>query len=93
MAHNLKIAGAEYADVSKVTFTDTSGSSRVYVSTDEVYTKEQTDELIKEDRNKTREIAITTCDTDTVIWVGDEADVTLASGQPNDTYLLWVESI
>ena len=49
MAHNLKIAGAEYADVSKVTFTDTFGAS--------------------------------------------EADVTLASGQPNDTYLLWVESI
>ena len=68
MAHNLKIAGAEYSTVSKVTFTDTAGTSRAYLDADEVYTKDQAAQLIKNDKNAVKDIAITLTSPDVIIW-------------------------
>lgn len=91
MAHNLKIAGAEYDAVSKVTFTDTSGTSRAYLDADEVYTKEQAAQLIKDDKNTVKDIAITLNIPDVIIWEGSEDDVEYATAKPSDVYKLWVE--
>lgn len=59
MAHNLKIAGAVYSSVAKVTFTDSGGTSCAYLDADEVYTKDQAAQLIEDERNKTREYTVT----------------------------------
>lgn len=91
MAHNLKIAGAEYSAVSKVTFTDTSGNSCAYLAADEVYTKEQAAQLIKDDKNEIKDIAITLSSPDVVIWDGSEDDVEYSTAKPSDVYKLWVE--
>lgn len=91
MAHTLKIASASYADVSKVTFIDTDGTSRAYLDADEVYTKDQAAQLIKDDRNKNKELLISTVDTDSTLWMGDESDVIMDDSAPTDTYMLWIE--
>ncbi len=93
MAHTLKIAGASYADVVKVTFTDTGGTSRDYLDADEVYTKDQISQLIKDDRNKDKELLISTIDTDSTLWTGDESDITMNDSSPTDMYMLWIEPI
>ena len=93
MAHTLKIAEASYADVSKVTFTDTGGTSRAYLDADEVYTKDQVAQLVKNDRNKNKELLISTIDTDSTLWTGDESDITMNDSEPTDTYMLWIEPI
>lgn len=91
MAHNLKIAGAEYSTVSKVTFTDTTGTSRAYLDADEVYTKDQAVQLIKDDKNAVKDIAITLTSPDVIIWEGSEDDVEYSASSPSDVYKLWVE--
>ena len=93
MAHTLKIAGASYEDVAKVTFTDTGGTSRAYLDADEVYTKDQATQLIKNDRNRNKELLISTIDTDSTLWTGDESDITMDDSEPADTYMLWIEPI
>lgn len=93
MAHTLKIAGVSYEDVAKVTFTDTGGTSRAYRDADEVYTKDQAAQLIKDDRNKNKELLISTIDTDSTLWTGDESDITMDDSEPADTYMLWIEPI
>jgi hypothetical protein len=91
MAHNLKIAGAVYSSVAKVTFTDSGGTSCAYLDADEVYTKDQAAQLIEDERNKTREYTVTTVDQGITFWEGDEADIAYGSTAPSDTYKLWVE--
>lgn len=91
MAHNLKIAGAEYSAVSKITFTDTAGTSRAYLDADEVYTKDQAAQLIKNDKNAVKDIAITLTSPDVIIWDGSEDDVEYSASSPSDVYKLWVE--
>lgn len=91
MAHNLKIAGAVYSSVAKVTFMDSDGTSRAYLDADEVYTKDQAAQLIVDERNKTREYTVTTVDQGITFWEGDEADIAYGSTAPTDTYKLWVE--
>ena len=93
MAHTLKIAGASYAGVAKVVFADTNGTSRAYLDADEVYTKDQAAQLIKDDRNKNKELLISTLDTDSTLWSGEESDITMSDSAPIDTYMLWVQPI
>lgn len=91
MAHSLKIANATYNDVSKVTFTDTSGTSCTYLDAVEVYTKDQATQLVKDARNKIRTYTATTMDGAT-FWEGDEEDIAYGETAPSDTYALWVET-
>lgn len=106
MAHKLKIAGAEYPEVSKVTFTDTDGNQQSYLAEDEVYTAPQVQMLAELEDGTLRLVDMSAADisakaptTGNHVWIEAEGQdertinggIAVSATQPQNTKI-WVQT-